>query len=1081
MRTKTVSTVVVLVSLCAFQPAHGQAKIPVESVAPPPKSGEALIVESYATHVRFERDGRESRELTARIQVRSEAAVRTLGLLSFTYVRGTETLDVMYVRVRKPDGSVVATPSTDVQDLDSEVNRAAPMYADQREKHIAVKSLATGDTLEYGLRWIVVEPIVPGQFWYAHLFLKDAVVLQEEFAIDLPADFPAKVSATKYTPIISEKGGRKIEVFHNSHPVREPEKKESAWEKQFEKSPTPDIQVSSFGSWQDVGSWYGKLQGPQVKLTPDIRAKAEELTRGLTTEDQKVRAIYDFVSTRFRYISLSLGAGHYVPHAAPDVLANQYGDCKDKHTLLAALLQAVGLKAYAALMSTQYEIDAGFPSPGLFNHLITAIPSGDSYQFIDTTPEVAPFGLLIRPLRDKYALVIPDDGPARLLKTATEPPFPSTQKFTMHGSLDVNGTFEGKAKLESRGDIELLHRMLFRNTPQTEWKDLVQKLSYGMGFGGTVDDVSAGIPDALASPFWFSYTYHRPELGDWENRRVPLPLPPIGLPQIPDEELAAKKPFPLGTPAEIAFEGDMRLPKGYSLIVPAPVNLKEDFAEYSSVYTVEDGVLHGSLHLVMKQPELSAEERGKYPSFAKTVNEDYLRMFSLVAHGTPLPHIPNSEAERLLEQGRAAMMSRDLRSAKYYVERAVELDPKSSNAWMMLGGVRFMDSDTQGALEAYRKAIKVDASNTRAYTVLASTLSSLHRQDEAIAVWKDLLKAQPGNIDAAGFIAATYLDQGEFSEARALFKPAIESNPSNPGLQLQLGQALLNLKEQDQAMAQFKEAMELQPGPDMQNTIAYLLADLNVRLPEARRYAEQAVKTTENESSEVELNSADAMDYRRMSTLAAEWDTLGWVEFRLGNLDSAANYLNASWSLAQYPVIGEHLAEIYEKEGKKQEAVHIYTLSLSALGSHGDPVLREKIIARKNALGGEAKNTTPNGAHPKKGEIVALQNLEANDLTALRTVNVPGIRINPETTKSAEFALAFVKGANVESKYLNGAEELREATKALAGSALHVVFPDDGPTKILRKGILSCSPYTKSCVFVFYPPEISGLRPQAPF
>ena len=71
--------------------------------------------------------------------------------------------------------------------------------------------------------------------------------------------------------------------------------------------------------------------------------------------------------------------------------------------------------------------------------------------------------------------------------------------------------------------------------------------------------------------------------------------------------------------------------------------------------------------------------------------------------------------------------------------------------------------------------------------------------------------------------------------------------------------------------------------------------------PEARRYAELAVKTTEDDSSGVELDSADAMDYRRMSTLAAEWDTLGWVEFRLGNLDSATNYLEASWSLAEDP------------------------------------------------------------------------------------------------------------------------------------------------------------------------------------
>ncbi len=57
-----------------------------------------------------------------------------------------------------------------------------------------------------------------------------------------------------------------------------------------------------------------------------------------------MKALYSYVSTQFRYIGVSFGIGRYQPHGAAEVLANQYGDCKDEHTLLASLLAAVGFQ-----------------------------------------------------------------------------------------------------------------------------------------------------------------------------------------------------------------------------------------------------------------------------------------------------------------------------------------------------------------------------------------------------------------------------------------------------------------------------------------------------------------------------------------------------------------------------------------------------------------------------------------------------------------------------------------------------------------------------------------------------------------
>ena len=133
------------------------------------------------------------------------------------------------------------------------------------------------------------------------------------------------------------------------------------------------MQLTTFQSWDEVGQWYAELQRDRVVPDEKIKVKAEELIKGRATEKEKAQALYEYVAKNFRYVSLSLGQGRYQPHAATDVMVNQYGDCKDKHTLLASMLAATGLRAYPVLMNSSRKIDVDMPSPGQFDHVISAI------------------------------------------------------------------------------------------------------------------------------------------------------------------------------------------------------------------------------------------------------------------------------------------------------------------------------------------------------------------------------------------------------------------------------------------------------------------------------------------------------------------------------------------------------------------------------------------------------------------------------------------------------------------------------------------------------------------------------------
>jgi tetratricopeptide (TPR) repeat protein len=325
---------------------------------------------------------------------------------------------------------------------------------------------------------------------------------------------------------------------------------------------------------EDVGAWFNALEQPKIVVTPEIRAKAEEVTKGKTTEDEKIHALYDFVSTHLRYIGVDLGLGRYAPHAAADVLANRYGDCKDKHTLFAALLQAVGIPAYPALISSRYRVDAALPSPSLFDHVITAIPRGDTIFFLDTTPEVAPYGLLLQNLRDRQALVIPPSIAARLVLTPADPPF--------------------------------------------------------RGF-----ETSVIQPEDTSQPFWLSFAYHRTDFPDWKNHRITLPTPFFFLRELTDEQKLFKDPLPFGSPQDVTYETSVKFPKDYSPVLPENFARKLDFAEFTADYSVDKaGVLHGTLHFKTLLPEVPGEKRKDFSGLAKSI-EETTRRYIFISGDSP--------------------------------------------------------------------------------------------------------------------------------------------------------------------------------------------------------------------------------------------------------------------------------------------------------------------------------------------------------------------------------------------------------------------------------------------------------------
>ncbi len=933
---------------------------------------------------------------------------------------------------------------------------------------MAVKGLSVGDTLEFKSHWTVTKPLAPGQFWYAYNFTHNDIILHEQLQISVPRDRAVKWKSRDLQPVIAEEGTRRVftwtsaELKHKSTEQEKTDQETTVYQAARGKLPPADVHLSTFQSWEEVGRWYGSLQQDRVKPTPEIRTKAAELTKGAGDDNAKLLAIYKYVSTQFHYIGIAFGIGRYQPHPAAEVLSNQYGDCKDKHTLFASLLDAAGIKAYPALISSSHELELDVPSPGQFDHVIGVVPQASGFLWFDTTTEVAPFSYLVKPLRDKQALVIQDDK-ATLVATPVDPPSKLSQTFTINGKLDDTGTLTGKIERTVQGDdTELLIRSAFRRVPMPQWKDLVQNISYSSGFSGEVSEVTASFPEKTDEPFRVAYSYTRKDYPNWSSREISSPLPPF-LGQTPDKPT---NPIILGEPGSVHYESHIELPKGYSPDLPATVDLKEDFAEYHASYAVKDGVLTTDRRFVIKAREVPVTQYEAYNKFAKAVGNDH-ELYVALSSGESaadslqnaiarLPNTENPEAARDYDEAKAAAQNNNTQGSISFLTQAVQADPHFTRARIWLSQLYVFTGQRDLAVEELRKAYDADPQLPVTYKALVSSLMGMQKYDDAISVLREVVKRDPQQADAFSNLSAALLASKRYPEAVDAVQSALTLHPSEVRLYMQLGFACLHAGDEEKSLTAYKKALEIDPRPLWFNNTGYELAEANKQLPLALEYAERAVREDELLSAKVKLSDLKKEDLAYTPALAAYWDTLGWVHFRMGNLDKAESYLNSAWTLSQSPTIGEHLGKVYEKQQRNEAAVHIYRMALYRSSSRTHASQSEEETDARARL----EHLSP-GSSTDTHSMLAT----SDELTRMRTFQLP--RLVPKTAY-AEFFLLLAPGSKVEDvKFIGGSKELESSSKSLRTVDFKSSFPADSSAHLLRRGILSCYEHT-GCTFILY-------------
>ena len=365
----------------------------------------------------------------------------------FVYETDSQTVQVRGARIYRKDGSIDEAVESGAGAMADDPSMA--MYTSARSYYVRFPRIEPGDVVElqYRVEDVAQRNAFADYFGEVVYMQSGEPIARSEYVLMTPK------SRTFYfnTPAVpnlvaTEEDKGDTHIWHyvaTDVPAVEQEPLQPPWTEVL-----PHVHVSTYKSWDEMGKWYWGLIKDQLVPDDEVRQRAEALTKGLKDDRAKVRAIYDYVSQKTRYVALEFGIHGFKPYRCAQIFARGFGDCKDKATLIVTMLGALGIKATPVIVRTANKGDIE-PSPASlapFDHMIAYVPSLDVY--LDGTAEYT--GELELPAMDRGALALQvNEGAAKLVHL---PDPPATDSVSEH-KVDATVAADGSAQLDWRADI----------------------------------------------------------------------------------------------------------------------------------------------------------------------------------------------------------------------------------------------------------------------------------------------------------------------------------------------------------------------------------------------------------------------------------------------------------------------------------------------------------------------------------------------------------------------------------------------------------------------------------------------------
>jgi transglutaminase-like putative cysteine protease len=382
-----------------------------------------------------------------------------------------------------------------------------------------------------------------------------------------------------------------------------------------------DGYAGNMETWNLFGSWVKSLNTGRDNLPEATKQTVRALANEFSDPHEKVRALYQYMQGKTRYVSIQLGIGGYQPFDATVVDVNGYGDCKALSNYMVTLLQTVGIKAHYVLVQAGKRpwMNTNFPS-SQFNHAIVCVPMKTDTVWLECTSQTNPFGYMGSFTGNRKALAIVDNG-AVVVRTPVYSEKENLQLRNADVVVDANGNATAKIATVYKGiqyengglhsvldnDAEGQKKWVMKNTdiPTFDLKSF--SITYDKN---TLPSANVNLNIVLNNFATVSgkRLFLTPNL---MNRYSSIP------PKIEDR----KTPVVLNMAYTDIDTIRYKVPEEiYPEYLPEPVKLESRFGKYEASYSIDQGEIIYSRKFIMKSGEFPVATYAELTNFLQSVS-----------------------------------------------------------------------------------------------------------------------------------------------------------------------------------------------------------------------------------------------------------------------------------------------------------------------------------------------------------------------------------------------------------------------------------------------------------------------------
>jgi hypothetical protein len=572
------------------------------AVDPRNHPGESAVLLLDDGVIRYEADGTGTETYRQVTQILTPDAVEEYAEREFTYAPGHQRLTVNWIRVVRPDGTVLSEAPSQAQDADIPASLTDPVYTDTKVRRYSLSGVAPGTLVDWSYTVEEVKPFLPGDFFTTWSIHTGAFTRRSRFIVDLPASVvPHLVERNiPFRPRETVARGRHSYLWtaHDIQPVT-PEEFMADSNGVF-----MTIGLSAPITWETIGSWYSGLSRDRYAVDHGIREKLRSLLKAAPTPDDTLRALQRWVAQDIRYVSIALGLGGYQPRMPAEVLATGYGDCKDKTTLFVAAARALGFRAYPVLLNSGGSVARALPSLSQFNHAIAMVERSEGRVYVDLTAELVPYGELPESDQGQFGLIVYPDGTSEQVTLPESAASANLNETRIAGSLSAEGYITAMYEERGLGSRQYSLRSLFLVPADSSHRaEFARAIATKLYPGAEADSLVVFEGRDLAADPRVALRIVRGLAArtTGNNQTLILSLPLTSMRGMADAAAALEskrsRRFPIDAaqiigPAATFTDITLTLPPGWRAELPRDVEAKGKWGSYTARYDQQGTTLH---------------------------------------------------------------------------------------------------------------------------------------------------------------------------------------------------------------------------------------------------------------------------------------------------------------------------------------------------------------------------------------------------------------------------------------------------------------------------------------------------------